>query len=99
MLRSNAIQVAGYRAYERLSYQVKQGEKCVWIRGPVLKKLPDSKTGELKERLAGYIPLCVFEISQTAEGPDKQPPQPSQPEPSTDWEHLCDCFKRRLSTI
>jgi hypothetical protein len=82
--RPGAIQVAGYKAWERLGYHVKKDEKCIYIRGPVFKKLPDDQTGELVERLVSYIPLCVFDIAQTAEWPDKQPPNPFNPATEAD---------------
>ena len=96
--RPDAIQVAGYKRWEALGYQVKKGEKCIYIRGPVFKKLPD-ETGELVERLVSYIPLCVFDISQTKEWPDKQPPNPYRPESTADWEALYAGWRRRLTTL
>ena len=99
MQRPDAIQVAGYRAWEKLDYHVKKGEKCIYIRGPIFKKLPDPETGEIKERLIGYVPLCVFDIQQTAEWPEKRPPQPFVPASEADWEHLYECWRRRLATM
>lgn len=99
MQRPDAIQVAGYRRWEQLGYQVAKGEKCIWIRGPVFKKVPDEDTGELKERLVGYIPLCVFDIQQTVEWPEKQPPQLFTPASAADWEHLYEVWRRRLATL
>lgn len=99
MQRPDAIQMAGYRAWEKLGYHVKKCEKCIYIRGPIFKKVPDPETGKIKERLTGYIPLCVFDIQQTAEWPQKQPPAPYQPETTADWEHLYEVWKRRLATL
>lgn len=97
--KPDSIQVAGFRASERLGYHVKKGEKAIWIRGRVFKKVPDEETGELVEKLVGYIPLCVFDITQTAEYPDKQPPQPFTPASNADWEHLDTCWSRRRATM
>jgi hypothetical protein len=97
--RPNAIQVAGYRKWESLGFQVKKGEKGIFIRGPVLKKVADEVTGEITERLVGYMPLAVFDISQTAEWPEKQPPQPFMPATDAEWEHLYICWSRRLQTL
>lgn len=97
--RPDAIQVAGYRAWEKLGYHVKRGEEAVWIRGPWMRKEPDPETGELTQRLIGYIPLTVFDISQTAEWPQKQPPSPYMPASDADWEFLYTCFSRRMETI
>ncbi len=97
--RPDAIQMAGFRAWEKLGFHVKAGETATWIRGPILKKVPDQDTGELEERLVGYMPVAVFDIAQTAEYPDKQPAYPFKPSTEADWEHLYICWTRRLQTL
>lgn len=97
--RPNAVQMAGFKKWESLGFHVRKGERATWIRGPVIKKVEDEDTGEMVRRLVGYMPLCVFDIAQCAEWPDKQPPQPFQPSTNADWEHLYDCWRRRLSTL
>lgn len=97
--RPEAIQVAGYKAWQKLGYQVKHGEQAIYIRGPWMRKEPDLETGEIKERLIGYIPLAVFDISQTHEWPEKQPPSPYMPATDADWEFLYTCFSRRMETL
>lgn len=58
---------AGFRKWESMGYHVKKGSQAIWIRGPLLKKVPDRTTGELVERLVGYIAVPVFDISQLVE--------------------------------
>lgn len=99
MQKPDAIQVAGYRAWEKLGYHVKKGEHGIWIRGPWMRKEADPETGEVSERLVGYIPLAVFDISQCAEWPEKQPPSPYKPATDADWEFLYECFSRRMETL
>lgn len=97
--RPTAIQMAGFRALEKLGFHVKQGEQATWIRGPVLKKVTDPNTGEIVQRLVAYVPLAVFCLSQTAEYPAKQPPNPYKPETTADWEALYEVWSRRLTTL
>lgn len=61
---------AGFRKWESMGYHVKKGSQAIWIRGPLLKKLPDRTTGELVEKLVGYIAVPVFDISQLVEEVD-----------------------------
>jgi hypothetical protein len=72
--RPNATRCAGYKQWEKLGYQVREGEKAIWIRGPMLKKFTDPNTGEIHERLLGWLALPVFDVSQL-EG-DVQLPSP-----------------------
>ncbi len=72
--RPDATLVAGYRKWQELGFQVKRGETGIAIRAPWLKKLPDPNTGEIVPCLVGYVATTVFDISQTAEYPEKQPP-------------------------
>ncbi len=72
--RPDATLVAGYRKWQELGFQVKRGETGIAIRAPWLKKLPDPDTGEILPRLVGYVATTVFDISQTHEWPEKQPP-------------------------
>ncbi len=96
--RPDAVRFAGYRAWENLVH-VRKGENGIFIRGPLLKKVVDEDTGEVRERLTGYIPLAVFDITQCVEYPEKQPPQPFTPATGQEWEHLYICWSRLLSTL
>jgi hypothetical protein len=98
MQRPNATQVAGFRAWEKLGFHVRRGERAIFVRGPIFKKLPDPETGELVQILVGYIPVCVFDISQCAEYPAKQLPEPLKPATGAEWEYLYDCWRRTLLT-
>jgi hypothetical protein len=64
MQRPSATQCAGYRVWEKLGYQVREGEQALWIRGPQIKKVTDPATGEIEERLIGWLALPVFDVSQ-----------------------------------
>jgi antirestriction protein ArdC len=70
----SATVVAGYKRWQELGFQVKKGETGLSIRAPWLRKEVDPTTGEKKERLTGYFATVVFDISQTQEYPEKQPP-------------------------
>ncbi len=85
--RPTAIRVAGYKTWVKLGFNVRQGESGIAIRAPWLRKFTDPTTGEVTERLVGYIPTYVFDISQTAEYPEKQPPTIYTPVPG-DWSAL-----------
>jgi len=65
--RPDATQCAGFRAWEKQGYHVNEGEKAIWVRGPLLKKTVDDLTGEIEQRLIGYIALAVFDVSQLVE--------------------------------
>jgi hypothetical protein len=64
MQKPEARLCAGFRKWEKLGYNVRKGEKALWIRGPMLKKVTDPDTGEVTERLIGYVGVPVFDISQ-----------------------------------
>lgn len=64
MQRPTAKLCAGFKKWEKLGYKVKSGEKAIWIRGPMLKKYTDPETGEITERLIGYIAVPVFAQDQ-----------------------------------
>ena len=94
------LQVAGYRAWQALGWQVKLGAKACFIRAPWLKRLPDPETGEIEPRLVGYFPTAVFPIELTVEWEEgKRPPEPMIPATGDEWEHVYICWTRRLETI
>src|SRR5690606_27753316 len=72
--KPDATLVNGYKKWQELGFNVKQGEKGIGIRAPWLRKEIDQDTGEKTERRVGYIATYGFDISQTAEYPTKQPP-------------------------
>jgi hypothetical protein len=85
--RPDATLVAGFKKWAELGFTVKPGEKGLAIRAPWLKKEIDQETGEIKERLIGYLATFVFDISQTKEYPAKQPPTIFAPVHG-DWQSL-----------
>lgn len=67
-----ASRCAGFRQWEKLGCTVRKGEKAIWVRAPRLKKLPNLETGELEEKLIGYLAVPVFDLSQV-DGADNLP--------------------------
>jgi antirestriction protein ArdC len=66
--RPHATRVAGYRAWQQLGRQVREGERAIKILGYSTKKITktDPETGEeVEDRLVRYPVLSVFDISQT----------------------------------
>lgn len=87
--RPDATLVNGLRKWNELGFTVRGGERGIAIRAPWLRKEVDPDTGEKSERLIGYFAAYVFDISQTVEYPEKQPPQLNQEVPG-DYEALYD---------
>ncbi len=65
--KPDATLCAGFKTWAKLGYHVRRGERAIFIRGPIIKKLPDPQTGEIKERITGYIAVPVFDRSQLVE--------------------------------
>ena len=55
----------GYRQWEEIGRNVKQGEKAFYILGPVTRKVTDKGTGEEKVIVCGFKGLPVFGQEQT----------------------------------
>lgn len=96
----NATFVAGYKKLQELGWQVRRGAMAIYVRGPWLRKEVDQETGEIVQKLIGYIPLCVFDVSQTVEWEEgKRPPEPMIPATGADWEDLYIKWTRSLTTL
>lgn len=67
-----AAQVAGYSTWQTFGRQVKKGESAIRILAPLTQKDPETK----EQKLIGFKPVCVFDLSQT-DGPDL----PKKPKP------------------
>lgn len=91
----HATVVAGYKRWQQLGFSVRRGEKGIAIRAPWIKKLPDPQTGEITEKLVGYLATYVWDITQTNEYPDKQPPDIYKPV-TGDWEELYQHLKVQM---
>jgi hypothetical protein len=66
--------VASYRAWQEQGYQVKKGEKAlyVWAPRPYTKEVEDKKTHEKEEQsFTGFVLVPVFDASQIAQGTDE----------------------------
>ncbi len=58
--------VCGYRKWQdEFGRNVKKGEKALRILGPRIKKEIDPDTGREEQRIVGFMPLSVFDVSQT----------------------------------
>lgn len=61
----DAYFLAGYKRWVKLGRYVKKGQKAIYIFAPRFKKIKDEETGEEKSVLRGFIPVPVFDYSQT----------------------------------
>lgn len=61
----DAYFLAGYKRWVKLGRYVKKGQKAIYIFAPRFKKVEDEETGEEKTVLRGFIPVPVFDYSQT----------------------------------
>jgi antirestriction protein ArdC len=75
MQRPDATCVAGYRRWQRLGRQVRRGERAIRILAPRRVKVVDEETGEEARRLAGFVGVSVFDVSQTEGEPLGEPPR------------------------
>ena len=69
MQRPGATHVAGFRTWQKLGRQVKQGEKGIRIFAPIVwrkksEEKPEGK-GEDPEELVRFRSVCVFDVAQT----------------------------------
>lgn len=69
--KPEATFVAGYRKWNEVGRHVRQGQKGISILAPVVYKTrqdpPDSEESEIPA--TGFIPVCVFDVSQTEGDP------------------------------
>lgn len=64
--RPDAQRVAGFHTWKELGRNVKRGEKGILILAPMIsRKRSDEEEGEESDRLYGFKPVYVFDISQT----------------------------------
>lgn len=78
MQQPNATRVAGYRTWQKLGRQVRQGERGIQILAPVVhrtKKIEpvDEEKDEDTETLSGFRPTYAFDVSQTEGKPLAEP--------------------------
>ena len=85
--RPEASAVASYRTWQGLDRQVRRGETAIRVLAPMIRKTeilddhghPVSRTDgtpEQQQRLVGFRPVPVFDITQTDGPPLPTPPQP-----------------------
>jgi antirestriction protein ArdC len=77
MQRPDATQVAGYRTWQEFGRQVRRGERAIRILAPRRVKVKDEESGGEAQRLAGFIGVSVFDVSQTEGEPLGEPPRPA----------------------
>ncbi len=69
MQRPGATRVAGFRTWQKLGRQVKQGEKGIRIYAPIVWRKKDNKQGSEEgddaEELVRFRSVCVFDVAQT----------------------------------
>jgi antirestriction protein ArdC len=63
--RDDATQVAGYRKWQEMGRQVRRGERGISILAPRFRVEEDEETSQKVRRLAGFIGVSVFDVSQT----------------------------------
>jgi antirestriction protein ArdC len=92
--RPDATQVAGYRAWQALGYQVRRGETGISILAPMTYRVRDDKDDDERRllRLAGFRVATVFDISQCdgAPVPDVRPIQLEGDAPQDMWDDVTD---------
>jgi antirestriction protein ArdC len=65
---SEATQVAGYKAWQKLGRQVRKGERAIRIFAPCTRKVEDTsgdKSGDPRYAVTGFRLAAVFDVSQT----------------------------------
>lgn len=69
MQRPGATHVAGFRTWQKLGRQVKEGEKGIRIFAPIVWRKKDNKQGSEQgddaEELVRFRSVCVFDVAQT----------------------------------
>lgn len=60
-----ATRVASFRTWQQLHRSVRRGEKAIWILAPVLERRSTADGGTETERVRGFRPVPVFDLSQT----------------------------------
>ena len=75
MQRPDAVQVAGFRAWQSLGRQVRRGEHAIRILAPMAIKERDASGGETGESFTIFRAVPVFDIAQTDGDPLPQAPR------------------------
>jgi len=65
MARPDATHVAGYRAWQQLGRQVRQGQKGILIVAPIIVRGKKENEDEEENRVAAFRGCAVFDVSQT----------------------------------
>src|SRR5580698_7748164 len=65
--KPNASYIAGFRTWNELGRFVRKGEKGIMILAPIVRRKADKEEEreETSRRVDGFLPACVFDVSQT----------------------------------
>jgi antirestriction protein ArdC len=63
--RPAATRVAGYRAWQSMGRQVREGERGIAVMAPSFRQEPLSDGSEVVRTLVGFRPVFVFDVDQT----------------------------------
>jgi antirestriction protein ArdC len=85
MQRPDAVQVAGFKAWQSLGRQVRKGERAIRILAPMTIKERDQAGDESGECFTIFRAVPVFDVSQTDGAPLPQAPR----DPITGDSHEC----------
>lgn len=85
--------VAGYRWWAENGYQVRKGERALYVLAPIVRKVEDEATGEKVRRVVGFRNAPVFDLAQVDAGPDALVIEPPATEPLSGDSHA-ECLPR-----
>lgn len=71
--RPDATHVAGYKAWQKLGRQVRQGERGIRILAPVVRKV-ELEDGSTARRVVAFRTVSVFDVAQTEGDPIAERP-------------------------
>jgi antirestriction protein ArdC len=75
MQRPDAVQVAGFKAWQSLGRQVRKGERSIRILAPMVVKERDAAGDETGETFMRYRAVPVFDVAQTDGDPLPEAPR------------------------
>ena len=101
LARPDATFVAGFRAWLELGYQVRKGEKAIWILAPLKIKERDSMGGEeTGETRTLFRAVPVFDRAQVTAGEHAAPLEPPvEPLSGDSHEHLLPPLERFAGSL
>jgi hypothetical protein len=102
LARPDVSYVCGFRAWQQLGYQVRKGEKAIWILAPItVKPRTGSDDGDEEQRRLFFRAVPVFDSAQVdvIDGADPTPLEPpSQPLTGASHRHLLEPLQSFAAT-